>query len=178
MKLARQIKDKLLIRSIRKTAGDRRREKVSLNFQAMQRIAMLVDGSQRASILFAKKYADNWLHEGKSIELLAYVPKREKAVTYSLPYFTDEDLNWFRKPNKASIDTFMETPFDLLINFSPVEILPLEYICAHSAAKYIIGNGTQHLNNYYDCLIMVNDADSPDAFMENVHHYLNLHQHN
>lgn len=175
MKLVRTIKDKLLIRSIRKTAGDRKREKGSLNFESMHKIAMLVDGSQRSSILFAKKYADNRLNQGKSIELLAYVPKREKSVPYSLPYFTDEDVNWFRKPNKASLDTFMKTPFDLLINFAPDMILPLEYICAHSAAKYIIGNGTRHLNKYYDCLIMVNDAESPEAFMENVHHYLNLH---
>lgn len=174
MSIIKNFKTNYLLKHIQKTAPGIRRERAGQKFNRIHSIGVVVDGSRPDFIDFAKKYADDMRLAGKSIELLAYVPKQDKNRSYTLPFFTNEDVNWFFKPVTGTITTFMATSFDILVNFSPEKIMPLEYICAMSTAKFVIGNGTDHVNNYYDCLIKVNDSYSPSSFMENVHHYLNL----
>ncbi|MCP4122910.1 MAG: hypothetical protein GY751_14260 [Bacteroidetes bacterium] len=174
MSVIGNIKTRYLIKHIDKVAPGLKREKRSICFKDVHSIGILLDGSKPDFIDFAKKYADELRLGGRSVELLAYVPKRKKNRSYTLPYFTKEDTNWHYKPNLPDVNNFMERPFDLLVNISPDKIMPLEYICALSASKFTIGNGTEHLNGYYDCLIKVNDSYSPRSFMENVRHYLTL----
>ena len=169
-----RLKERMLLKAIREGVKEQKHHRASLKFNEMKKIAMVVDGSSKEAIDFAKRYAEKRILAGKYIELLAYVPRKDKFTSYSLPFFTDEETNWYRKPKSNIVRNFMDSPFDLLINFSPELILPLEYICALSKAKFVVCNGNDHLTDHYDCLIMVNDIQSPDSFMDNVQHYLNL----
>jgi len=174
MNVINSIKTNFLLKHIKKVSPGQVREKQSVSFKDVHSIGILVDGSKLDFIEFAKKYADELRLGGRSVELLAYVPKLEKNRSYTLPFFTKTDINWYFKPDLPDVNNFMKRSFDLLVNISPDKIMPLEYICALSSAKFIIGNGTEHLNAYYDCLIKVNDSYSPRSFMENVKHYLTL----
>jgi hypothetical protein len=174
MRLVRSIRASLLRNHIRKVATDVHRERAAGKFTDLKRMGMVLDGTNDDSISFAMHYRDEQLMAGKTVALMAYVPKMARDKSYLMPFFTDKETNWYGKPTNGEIKHFLSQPFDVLVNISPELIMPLEYLCALSVAKYIIGNGTGHLNTYYDCLIKVNDSHSYSSLMENVHHYLNL----
>lgn len=174
MKLIMQVRSSILKRHIHQKAKDAQRERAGKKFRDVHRIGMVMDGLDADCIEFAKRYRDEQQIAGRTVELMAYAPKRARNISYMLPFFTNNEVNWYLKPTGGDTRRFMEEDFDLLVNLCPEQIMPLEYICAFSSANYIMGNGTDHLNSHYDCLIKVNDPSDFSGFMENVHHYLNL----
>ena len=151
-------------------------QKRALPFSAVHTIGILLDGKQDHVVQFVQQYQTELEEQGKLVSVFAYLSKASKNPNFPLPYFTKSDTNWFAKPNKKSVVDFIEQPFDLLLNFSSSKILALESICALSKAHFIIGNGTNHFNYYYDFLLKLNNSNAPDSFVENVQHYLNLQQ--
>lgn len=174
MSVLKKIKTSYLLKYINKVAPGLKREKCSKNLTDIREIGIVLDGTRTEFMEYARQYAKEQRQLGRKVEILAYVPKIPKDGRHQLETFTQDDLNWYEKPVAPSINNFMDTAFDLLINLTPNRILPLEYICALSSSRLVIGNGVQHLNSYYDCLIKVNNSNSPSSFMENLHHYLNL----
>lgn len=74
---------------------------------------------------------------------------------------TKKDFNWLGFPVSGTIETFIATEFEMLINLSTHSCTPLEVITALSAASFKIGwdQGKMHL---YDMSIDV--SLQPDAY--------------
>lgn len=161
---------------LRKERANHNPTKMASPLSEIKSIGILLDGKNAASIEFVQSYQQQLENQGKTVSVFAYVKKLSKDQTIPLPYFTKSNINWYAKPTKKEVVDFMQQPFDLLINFSPNKILALECICSLSHAKFVIGNGTDHFNYYYDFLIKLNNSNAPETFIENVHHYLNLQQ--
>jgi len=176
MKIIDGIKTKQLEKYILKERPSLKRESIALPFSEFKTFGLLLDGRLPNMVKYAEQYQTELIAQGKEVTVLAYLPVLGKGQTLSIPYCLKADFNWIGVPKNPSIIDFMKTSFDLLINFSPDKILPLECICALSQAKYIIGNSTNHFNYYYDFLIKLNNSNAPESFIENVHHYLNLQQ--
>jgi hypothetical protein len=176
MKLLEGIKTKQLEKYILKEKLTHQREVVAAPYDNIKSFGLLIDGRQNHVVTYIEQFQSELTAAGRNVTVLAYLPKLAKGQTFSLPYFSKSQHNWMGVPNSSEAKSFMQTPFDLLINFSPDKILPLECICALSTAKYIIGNGTEHLNHYYDFLLKLNNSNAPESLIENVHHYLNLQQ--
>ncbi|NJK86580.1 MAG: hypothetical protein HC906_12035 [Bacteroidales bacterium] len=63
-------------------------------------------------------------------------------------------MNWYQKPFGDTIDQFIKTPFDILINLSLDESYPIKYILALSASKFKVGKFFKE-PNYMDLMIDV-----------------------
>jgi hypothetical protein len=176
MKILEGIKTKQLEKYILKVRPTLKREVMAIPFSELKTFGLILDGRQPNMVSFVEQYQAELSAQGKEVTILAYIPKLAKGQSLAIPHYLKSDFNWMGVPKNPSIADFMHTNFDLLINFSPDKILPLECICALSQAKYIIGNSTNHFNYYYDFLIKLNNSNAPESFIENVHHYLNLQQ--
>ncbi|MFW5831863.1 MAG: DUF6913 domain-containing protein [Prolixibacteraceae bacterium] len=67
---------------------------------------------------------------------------------------TKKDLNWMGLPVSVSVENFIETEFDLLLNVSLQQNLILDYITAMSRAKFKIGWSPVN-ENYFDLNINI-----------------------
>lgn len=71
-----------------------------------------------------------------------------------------KDISWLGFPHKGTIETFIRTDFELLINVSTVTCFPLDVVTALSEASFKMG---WDLNNYGFYDLTINVSKNPDS---------------
>ncbi|MDR3326871.1 MAG: hypothetical protein LBT04_01845 [Prevotellaceae bacterium] len=92
-------------------------------------------------------------------------------VTVNKTLFKQEHLNWYNRPSSNEINAFINTPFDILIDFSNEHIYPLQYIATLSRASMRVGRLAYPDNPYEFLLSMPTNADN-QAYIDQLKHYL------
>lgn len=87
--------------------------------------------------------------------------------------FTIKEVNWKYQPIKAFVKDFLEEEYDILIDLSLTEHLPLLYLAANSNAGLKIGRFDETHQDYYDLMLDIPNDASLDYFIAQVIHYLN-----
>ncbi|MDR1680598.1 MAG: hypothetical protein LBS12_02285 [Prevotellaceae bacterium] len=100
----------------------------------------------------------------------AEIPK-SFIITVNKILFCKPQLNWYGRPVASEIAAFIETPFDILIDFSRVPVFPLQYIATLSHAAMRVGRHSSADNPYEFLLAMPDEADS-HSYIEQLTHYL------
>ena len=116
------------------------------------------------------------LHSPKrTLWLMGYI--NQKEVPYyclqqlSVDYFSNKNLNWYGKPDFPQLHDFIKKDFDILIDFSRNDLLPLRYILTASNAKLIVG-ANEYVQELYD--VFIKDEANIDSLklLETIHNYL------
>lgn len=74
-----------------------------------------------------------------NIKVLVYKKKVNKKEVNEEPFVTIKDISFSGDFNKAAVQDFIATPFDLLINYYEVNDAPLILISTASKAKFKVG---------------------------------------
>jgi hypothetical protein len=143
---------------------------VSLNKAVSIGILFCADDIEERTMV--ERYAQALKEQGKEVQLLAFLEKRDLQSDYLFPYITPKDATWFGKPKGGTAGYFIKYPFDMLINFSLREILPLEYIAALSHAAFRIGFNEKGLLAPYDCILLGDRGANSGRRIENIQKYL------
>ena len=88
--------------------------------------------------------------------------------------FNKKNLNWRLAPVGHTVESFIQRKFDILINLSVKEILPLEYISALSQANFRVGPYEKNKTYCYDLMIDTGEEKDLKNLIEQVKHYLHL----
>lgn len=146
------------------------RQPVSLiNAKSVGIVFQAEDIKQNDIILEFSKHLKE-LH--KDVQLLGYMPKREFGFQYPFPYISAKDTSWFGKPRGGTSGFFTRSPFDLMVNFSTDNCLPLEYISAFSVAKFRVGFNKDINNANYDLILISNENKNISNLIQNLENYL------
>ena len=137
-----------------------------------EKIGILFHADNEPERKAVQVYAEALKLKGKEVQLLGYLKHRNHQVDYLFPYITPKDANWFGKPKGGTIGYFIKYPFDLLINFSLKEILPLEYIAALSHAGFRVGFNEKGVLRAYDCVFLADHGRDTNGLIENFEKYL------
>jgi hypothetical protein len=86
---------------------------------------------------------------------------------------TLKDINWQFKPVKPFVKDFLGEEFDILIDLSLSEYLPLLYLAANSKAGLKIGRFDESHQEFYDLMIDLTPDATLEYFISQVIHYLN-----
>ena len=86
---------------------------------------------------------------------------------------TSKDINWYHFPVKPFVKDFLNEEFDILIDLSLKEYIPLLYLAANAKASLKIGRFEESHQHYYDLMIDLPTDASLEYFIEQVMHYLN-----
>ncbi|MBP8193481.1 MAG: hypothetical protein KAX69_07735 [Chitinophagales bacterium] len=154
----------------RKTAVSKNRNPVTI--QHAEKIGILFNAENIKTndvILEFSKYLKSLQ---KEVQLLGYLPKREFGFQYSFPFISEKDTNWYGKPKGGTSSYFINTPFDLTINFCADECLPLEYISGASSSKFRVGFNKEINNANYDLILIPKENKDISNLIQNLEHYL------
>lgn len=95
-----------------------------------------------------------------------FIPKISQDI------ITVKDVNLLYQPQKAFVKEFIDTEYDILIDLSLNDHLPLLYCAALSKAGLKVGRFQEDHQLYYDLMIHAGPDETLDSFAAQVIHYL------
>lgn len=176
-----------LVQNLKKKAGryfleresEIKRNKKGSNLATANHVALLYKDEDERFFRKIKSYV-KYLHEEHGIRRVmafGFIDTHEKNVPVwhahklEFEYFTRQDLNWHLKPSR-DIRAFTDQEFDILIDLTDADCVPLKYVLAHSRAKMKVGRKGTFGEAQYDLLIDMNREKSIDKFIDQVNFYL------
>jgi hypothetical protein len=178
MKLVNRIKKKVGTYFL-KNEGDSVRRRKGSSFATATDVALLYEDSSEDFFKKVKNYV-RYLHEEhgvKKVMAFGFIDTDQKNVPIwhshklEFEYFTREDLNWHLKPSRE-VKVFTECDYDILIDLTTHDCVPLKYVVANSKAKMKVGRMGGVGEDYYDFLIDIKPNESLDTYINQVNFYL------
>jgi Family of unknown function (DUF6913) len=144
----------------------------SFDIKSAGMIGILFDGTEMNDREVVLDYAKNLKKEGKKVKLLAYLNTSQEQENFVFPHFDKKDLDWALRPQGQAVNSFLQQPFDILINLAKQQNIPLEYVAALSKAKFRVGPLTGE-SFCYELMIEATGAKDVKAFLSQVSFFLN-----
>lgn len=163
---------------LRKELEGLKRETNSISLNNAKRIGVLFTGEDDAMLRAVGKFIDQLRKEGKSVRSMGFVPREKVAATLrtasSLEFFTQEDLNWYFRPQSRHAVSFVEEPFDLLIDLRMQRRIATPYMVALSVAKFKVGCYHEEDIGLHDLMIRAESGMGMEEFIDHLRHYLEM----
>jgi hypothetical protein len=178
MKLSRKIKEAFGIRLLHNEMEPVRLRK-GFNFNSAESVGIIYKDIDEAFYKNLHEYA-NFLKSNfniSSVMLLAFVDEPVKKLpawqTHKLEseFFSRPELNWHQRPING-ISTFIERDFDILIDFSGGNVLPLNFVLKESRAKMKVGMRGTRAERYCDFILNMGNQFGMENFVEQLNSYL------
>lgn len=173
-----KLKRTLGVRMFRQESEPLRLRK-GFNYQSAERVAFIYKDSDEAFFKSLKSYA-KYLKENfdiKSVMMMGYVDEPEKRMPIwqqhklESDYFSRANLNWYLKP-VSGVKTFTQEDFDILIDFSGGNILPLNYLLKESRAKMKVGVLGSRAARNCDFILNMGNQFGVDKYIVQLNAYL------
>jgi hypothetical protein len=115
------------------------------------------------------------IHNGiaeEDISILVYRNKIKKNEVFDYPVFCHNDLSWNATIDKEEVTSFVNEPFDMLINYYDEEKVPLILVSYLSKAGFKVGFSSvdKRLNH----LMITTTAENYIVFMDELFKYLKI----
>jgi hypothetical protein len=178
VKIIDKIKYRIGVYYLKKERLVHRDHKKTINFNDAKYVGIIykvIDEDNHNTVMeFIKSLQD------KSVDVyaLGFVDYKEvphycyKKLKHS--FVSLKNLNWHYKPLGNEVHDFMDKDFDILIDLSLENFLPVQYILSSSHSKFIVGKYFDHSAHYYDMMLKVENTYSINDFIRVVVEYLKI----
>ncbi len=162
----------------RKEMADSGHDRKLTNLQAAKRIGILYTLDEVPDYDRVEALVSQLQHDHKDVKALGFV-KNKTLISRFLPklsydFFSGKDMNWFYKPVSLKVKDFIAKEFDILIDLSQKDNLPLKYIAGLSMSLCRVGRFTEKNADCYDLMINVDEKTSVSEYILQVTHYLTI----
>lgn len=140
-------------------------------------IGIVFNASEEAHLTLVKNFATKLLEHNKKVKCLGYIDLKRRLdlpmSTLRFDFFTSKEISWLYLPQTTVCESFMEVPFDMLLDLNLEGDLVLQYIACGSKAKYKIGPANC---SYSDADMSISVSDSTDfkGFFQNSVRYAEM----
>ena len=177
MSILNDIKHRYGIWKLKRSNIETKRAHQVFNLDEAKRVTILFDGTEAEDVLLVKRFVSE-LSKGKEVvSALGYVNVEDRSFEHMsslhFDYFSNQELNWYGKPQGMVVENFLKEDYDILIDLSLKEHYPLTYMTVASPAKFKVGRYRADID-VYD--LMINHKQKPDlkGLIHELNHYLRL----
>ncbi len=178
MSLIKNIKNKAGIHYLKKKAQTISRLVQVCNYASATKVGLLYQAEEKNDYLKVTQWVQ-YLKEEQGIrwvKAMAYHPAKEVPDFLSAAsgpnFFTKNELNWHMRPRGHSVANFEKEPFDILIDLTTTDVLPLQYLLVCSKATFKVGFFREHMTPYYDLMMAMENGHSQEEFIRQTNHFL------
>ena len=143
----------------------------SVDFDKSKSIGVLFDATTLESRDTVKKYVDLLKRSGKTVKTLGFLNEREREPNFGFKHFSRKEIDFFYRPKSDEVKSFMDKPFDILLNLYTQSNLSLEYISALSKATFRVGPISEN-TDCYDLMVQTNPKKDLRHFIQQVEFFL------
>ena len=156
--------------NIRQRTKNGSRKRHFVNFQDVSSVLLLLSMDNKKEI----EEIMNMLEEDKKrISAWIYNPQENSMKnTVNVNFFSKKDTSVWQKPSEKVEKSFLNSEYDLLIDLTTREILPLKYLLGISKASCRCGMKKEGYS-FYDLEIEVPAKTKGNELLKQILHYLN-----
>lgn len=151
-------------KSVSEAQTGKRANRKFVNYQSARSVMILFESDYMEKNPIIKQIIRQLQADGKKVMAWGFVNKKQ-LTTAILPDFrilNKKNLDFFHKPAPSFLHELDENEFDLVIDLSVNEVIPLHYLALYSKAAFKAGL-KKDTSSFYDFLIDVpgiaNDVD-------------------
>jgi hypothetical protein len=162
---------------LKKEANRLERVRKNPDLQAAGTIGILYDATTKEIFDLVKEFYLDLKQHQKNPVSLGYIDFNEALHFHPLArpeadYFFKNQQNWFKKPNGAVVENFIDEPFDILINLTLEDNYAIDYIASVSKAGLKIGRAESAVAFSYDMTFFLDKDANLRSFAYMIIHYL------
>ncbi len=177
MKWFDRLKDALGRRALRREEQQDRKPVVR-NLSVMSKVAIVYLVRDESDFDHVRNYVKRIKKElGISrVMALGYVDAKHLPhyMSSRLNYdqFCQKDLDWYRRPHGNTVENFIAEEYEVLIDLTLDDLLPIQHIVAKSRARFKVGRYSRGNERFLDMMIDMAGSQSLPQLITQVHHYL------
>ncbi|MDR1056365.1 MAG: hypothetical protein LBL90_11235 [Prevotellaceae bacterium] len=168
------VKNKARTNAIASIRKQLRRHMGFCNFDTIKSVGIIVRYQFDIENEAVNKLLDFFKQKSIRPEILVYYPDKKLPanviVREGMLLFVEGGTNWFGKPQKQEIESFINTDFGLLIDLSPQHVFSLQYIVEASKASFKVGR-MSYKDDPYD-FVLLGDLDNDSKYVDDLFRYL------
>ena len=176
MKIIRHIREKFARSFLLQQLNEMERERKQINLDSARTLALLYYLPDEATYKIVESILSRLADINLKVRVVCYtdlkiiphyfIPKISQDI------ITAKDINWRIQPQKPFVKEFINTEFDILIDLSLTDHLPLLYCAALSKARLKAGRFQEDHQLFYDLLIHAGPEETIESFAGQIIHYL------
>jgi hypothetical protein len=177
MKLLDRIKEWMGIRKLlRELPQDRK--PIARNIALARKIAIVYVVEDEAAHNHVRNYVKRLKEELGLSNIKALGYSDQKVMPHYLhaklnfEAICQKDLNWYRIPQGNTVQNFMAEEYEIIIDLTLEDRLPIQYILAKSRARFKVGRWSESNKKILDMMIDMAGSRSLPQLIQQVHHYL------
>lgn len=133
------------------------RKRQWIDYEQAKTILLLFESDYIEKNRFIRQAIDSLAKDGKRVSAWGFLDK-ETTNTAILPSFKILDrssVDWLERPKEPFLRELAEAEFDLLIDLTQHDIIPLQYVCLYADARLKMGMSHRTMNDLLDfCISM------------------------
>ncbi|MBK8227892.1 MAG: hypothetical protein IPK70_12060 [Flavobacteriales bacterium] len=177
MKLLDRIKEWMGIRKLlRELPQDRK--PIARNIALSRKVAIVYVVEDEAAHNQVRNYVKRLKEELGLSNIMALGYSDQKVMPHFLHAKLNfeaiclKDLNWYRIPQGNTVQNFMAEEYEIIIDLTLEDRLPIQYILAKSRARFKVGRWSESNKKIHDMMIDMAGSRSLPQLIQQVHHYL------
>ncbi len=140
---------------------------------SIETIGVLADSRLFGSYDISRNLSQKLGKPHKNFEIIIFENLKDDFVTQHYNTFTEKDFGMYGKVKAPNLKDFVESKYDLLINYCNPESVYGNLVTVRSNARFKVSFATEELGDLYDFTISV-DTNKIDVFNDELAKYLQI----
>lgn len=149
-----------------KKAGKNKPEKIKT-------VGVLADSRLFGSYDISRNLSQKLNIPHKNLEIIIFENLKDDFVTQHYNTFTEKDFGMYGKIKAQNVMGFVDSSYDLLINYCSHDSIYVSLVAVRSKAKFKVGFANETLQDLYDFMISV-EGNKIDVFNDELAKYLQI----
>ncbi|HOK36921.1 MAG TPA: hypothetical protein PK642_03635 [Paludibacteraceae bacterium] len=151
------------------------REKRFINYDQARNFLLIFESDENEKNLPIKKIIEKLKSDDKKVTAIGYLNKKKLCTPFLLDYkiFNSRQTNFFKKPNEFILKELRNYQFDIVIDLSFHNVIPLQYVVLYVNAFLKVGLKNADLSIYDFIFNITNQFKEELSFFDNINNIFN-----
>lgn len=139
----------------------------------IQTVGVLADSRLFGSYDISRNLSQKLNLPHKNLEIIIFENLKDDFVSQHYNTFTEKDFGMYGKIKAQNVSGFVDTSYDLLINYCGHDSVYATLVAIRSKAKFKVGFANENLQELYDFMISI-EGNKIDVFNDELAKYLQI----
>jgi len=139
----------------------------------IETIGVLADSRLFGSYDISRNLSQKLNMPHNKFEIIIFENLKDDFVTQHYNTFSEKDFGMYGKIKTQNVVGFVDTKYDLLINYCPIDSVFATIVALKSKAKFKVGFADEQLQDLYDFMIVI-EGNKIDVFNDEMAKYLQI----